>query len=178
MSRRLHAPRPLAISLFEEQPISRLGLRALQLSGIKAAMHLPQGRAGGGSAFRLATSRRSKDDDIYTADEIWKVLIPVSVLGWFTFGVICILCLNGRGRAGRWVPEWYLDSDRARKYKLAVVAWWLVVLVMWPVILPLLGARKFGQKVEKTLAEKRRHRAQLLENDKQTTAMAAAGGDC
>ncbi|UNI22757.1 hypothetical protein JDV02_008618 [Purpureocillium takamizusanense] len=97
-------------------------------------------------------------------DYIWKVLIPVSVFGWLIFGIICILCLNGQGRAGRWVPEWYLDSDRTRRDKLSVVLWWFAVLVMWPVILPLMGMRHVIQHV-KTRAERRHRKRQLLAHE-------------
>ncbi|KAF7543432.1 hypothetical protein G7Z17_g10747 [Cylindrodendrum hubeiense] len=67
-----------------------------------------------------------------------KVLILVSAFGWVFFGVMSILCINGRGRAGRWVPEWYLDSHGSRWDRAAVVAWWVTVVVLWPVILPAL----------------------------------------
>lgn len=70
-----------------------------------------------------------------------KVLILVSVFGWVFFGIMSILCINGRGRAGRWVPEWYLDSRGSRWDLVAVVAWWVTVMVLWPIILPALVVR-------------------------------------
>ncbi|KAK4073829.1 hypothetical protein Trihar35433_3303 [Trichoderma harzianum] len=36
---------------------------------------------------------------------IMRVLIPISIAGWLLFGVICILCINGKGKLGRWVPK-------------------------------------------------------------------------
>ncbi|KAJ6439730.1 conserved leucine-rich repeat protein [Purpureocillium lavendulum] len=101
----------------------------------------------------------------YTHDGILKVLIPVSAVGWLLFGVICILCINGQGRAGRWVPEWYLDSDGTRRDKLAVGTWWLAILLMWPVILPLVGARGLIHKA-RTCAEKWDRMRQMLMREK------------
>ncbi|KAG6007135.1 hypothetical protein E4U21_006319 [Claviceps maximensis] len=65
----------------------------------------------------------------FNPDNIGKVLISMSILGWLAFGTICLLCINGHGRAGRWIPEWYLDSEGTRWDKVAVVAWWLAVVV-------------------------------------------------
>lgn len=97
---------------------------------------------------------------------LWKLLIPISVCGWLTFGVICILCLNGQGRAGRWVPEWYLDSDRTRRDKLAVVLWWFAVLIMWPVILPLMGVRSLLHHGKKSVEKRsRKRRVQAHEHE-------------
>ncbi|KAK7422945.1 hypothetical protein QQZ08_009303 [Neonectria magnoliae] len=72
---------------------------------------------------------------------IVKVLVLVSVFGWVFFGVMSILCINGRGRAGRWVPEWYLDSRGSAWNRASVVTWWIAVVVLWPVILPVLVLR-------------------------------------
>lgn len=89
----------------------------------------------------------------YTGDDklgLFQVLIPISVVGWTLCGAACILCINGRGKAGRWVPEWYLDSQGTRTNKTMVVLWWLAVMLLWPLILPLLMVRKCisrGQKI-------------------------------
>lgn len=88
----------------------------------------------------------------------FKVLIPISVAGWVLFGASCILCINGKGRAGRWVPEWYLDSDGRQRDKALVVAWWAAVMVLWPVILPVLLVRKLVVRGKKTVKKMRRRR--------------------
>ena len=75
-----------------------------------------------------------------------KVLIPVTVVGWLMAGVFCATCINMRGRAGRWVPEWYLDSHGTKVDMLLVVAWWAVVVVFWPVITVVMFAR-FGCRI-------------------------------
>ncbi|EHK44023.1 hypothetical protein TRIATDRAFT_79208 [Trichoderma atroviride IMI 206040] len=77
----------------------------------------------------------------YDPRAIVRVLIPISIAGWLLFGVICILCINGRGKLGRWIPEWYLDSEGTRGDKAMVVLWWVVVVVFWPLILPVLFVR-------------------------------------
>ncbi|QYS96004.1 hypothetical protein H0G86_003268 [Trichoderma simmonsii] len=73
---------------------------------------------------------------------IMRVLIPISIAGWLLFGVICILCINGKGKLGRWVPKWYLDSQATKRDKALVMLWWIAVMVLWPVILPVLLLRK------------------------------------
>ncbi|CAH0052969.1 unnamed protein product [Clonostachys solani] len=85
----------------------------------------------------------SPEQDPYTAAV--RVLAPITALGWLFFGMICVLSINGRGRAGRWVPEWYLDTLGTRRDRAWLVAWWVAVLVLWPVILPMvLGNRIIG----------------------------------
>ncbi|KJK85621.1 hypothetical protein H633G_10536 [Metarhizium anisopliae BRIP 53284] len=91
----------------------------------------------------------------YEHHNIVKVLIPISVVGWLLFGAICILCINGRGRAGRWIPEWYLDSEGKRWDKAAVGAWWLAVLFGWPLILPGVVVGCLSRKLRMWRAEKR-----------------------
>lgn len=91
----------------------------------------------------------------YDYSHIIKVLIPVSIVGWILFGIICILCINGKGRAGYWVPEWYLDSAGARRDKIGVVLWWAGVILLWPGILPALAISKTTAKIGKKLAERR-----------------------
>ncbi|XWW98465.1 hypothetical protein V2A60_006465 [Cordyceps javanica] len=86
-----------------------------------------------------------------------RVLIPVTAAAWVLFGAGCILCINGKGRAGRWVPEWYLDSDGTRRDKASVAAWWLAVLLLWPVILPALLVGKVA-RAARGLAAKRAER--------------------
>ncbi|KAL6875265.1 hypothetical protein J3F83DRAFT_730556 [Trichoderma novae-zelandiae] len=83
----------------------------------------------------------------YDPRAIVRVLIPVSIAGWLLSGVICILCINGRGKAGRWIPEWYLDSEGTRGDRALVVLWWAAVMVLWPVILPVLLVRKVARVV-------------------------------
>lgn len=114
-------------------------------------------------------------DGIYTEQAIWKVLIPVSVFGWLTFGVICILCINGRGKAGRWVPEWYLDSDRTGRDKGLVAVWWFAVVVMWPVILPLLGLRKLGVCITRRVRKGRPGTTRRMLVDEKGAAMCKGG---
>jgi len=44
-----------------------------------------------------------------------KLVLGFAVGGWIMMGVICILCINGSsGRAGWWVPEWYLDTSQTQ----------------------------------------------------------------
>ncbi|PNY27271.1 Uncharacterized protein TCAP_02803 [Tolypocladium capitatum] len=117
----------------------------------------------------------AKRDGIYDEQAIWKVLIPVSVFGWLTFGVICILCLNGRGKAGRWVPEWYLDSHRTGRDKGLVAAWWIAVVVMWPVILPLLGLRKLGMWAAKRVRRGRQGPSRRMLVDEKGLGMCKGG---
>ncbi|KAH7157419.1 hypothetical protein B0J13DRAFT_617516 [Dactylonectria estremocensis] len=50
-----------------------------------------------------------------------KILILASSFGWFFFGVMSILFINNQGRAGRWIPEWYLDSRVSRWDMLLVI---------------------------------------------------------
>jgi hypothetical protein len=91
----------------------------------------------------------------YQRRNIIKVLIPISVLGWIAFGAICILCINGHGRAGRWIPEWYLDSAGTPWDKAAVVAWWLAVVFGWPLILPGVVIGHLSRKLRERRAEKK-----------------------
>lgn len=67
-------------------------------------------------------------------DTILKVVASVSTVGWIMFGLISVVSLNARGRAGRWVPEWYLDSEGTRWAKLSVLLWWTCVVLFWPII--------------------------------------------
>ncbi|KAF7559123.1 hypothetical protein G7046_g5019 [Stylonectria norvegica] len=104
---------------------------------------------------RDATLPASHDYDSNMPDPhtLTKVLVLVTVFGWLVFGIICILCINGRGRAGRWVPEWYLDSEGRPADKAAVVTWWVAVVMLWPAILPVLMVRKIGWRVLNLLAK-------------------------
>lgn len=90
----------------------------------------------------------------------FRVLIPVSTVAWLLFGAACILCINGKGKAGRWVPEWYLDSRSSQWNKALVVAWWLAVVVLWPVLLPVLLVGKVIRKVKKMVKKRQRRRRQ------------------
>ncbi|KAL7962212.1 hypothetical protein V8C34DRAFT_271109 [Trichoderma compactum] len=82
------------------------------------------------------------EETVYDARAIARVLIPISIAGWLLFGVICILCINGKGKLGRWVPKWYLDSQGTVRDRALVMLWWIAVMVLWPVILPVLLLRK------------------------------------
>ncbi|KAI5464863.1 hypothetical protein BGZ63DRAFT_378848 [Mariannaea sp. PMI_226] len=84
---------------------------------------------------RGSTNYQSPAPDHLT---IIRVLILVTVFGWIFFGVMSIMCINGRGQAGRWIPEWSLDSKGSRWHKIGIVTWWLAVIILWPVILPVL----------------------------------------
>ncbi|KAG6026813.1 hypothetical protein E4U41_001163 [Claviceps citrina] len=103
-------------------------------------------------------AHRSVWYDYYDAGSTAEVLVPISVLGWVVFGAMCILCINGRGRAGRWVPEWYLDSGGTRWDKAAVGAWWLAVMVLWPVILPCAAVGGVSRRLAGWRAEGRKKR--------------------
>ncbi|CAM1502410.1 Fc.00g043940.m01.CDS01 [Cosmosporella sp. VM-42] len=78
-------------------------------------------------------------------DSLTSILVSVTVIGWLVFGIIIVICTNSRGRAGCWVPEWYLDCQGTRKDKAAVAAWWIVITLFWPVLGPVLAARKCGK---------------------------------
>ncbi|OAA50702.1 hypothetical protein NOR_01152 [Metarhizium rileyi] len=101
----------------------------------------------------------------YEPHNIVKVLIPISVVGWILFGAICILCINGHGRAGRWIPEWYLDSDGSRWDKAAVGAWWLAVIFGWPLILPGVVVGHLSRKLRTWRGEKKLEMEKKLEFD-------------
>ncbi|OAA70628.1 hypothetical protein ISF_02602 [Cordyceps fumosorosea ARSEF 2679] len=99
----------------------------------------------------------------------FQVLIPVSAVGWVLFGAGCILAINGKGRAGRWVPEWYLDSDGTRRDRALVAAWWLAVLLLWPVILPALLLGKVVRGVRRALDKRaRRGRQRKARRDEES----------
>ncbi|KAF5684916.1 hypothetical protein FDENT_6487 [Fusarium denticulatum] len=63
-----------------------------------------------------------------------KLVAAITTGGWVTFGLIIGLVLNTRGKASSFVPEWYLDSNGSIWAKLAVAAWWLCIILFWPVI--------------------------------------------
>ncbi|KAG5978699.1 hypothetical protein E4U55_006045 [Claviceps digitariae] len=96
--------------------------------------------------------------DYYKPDNIVKVLIPISILGWLAFGAICVLCINGHGRGGRWIPEWYLDSRGTRWDKAAVAGWWMAVMFGWPVILPCVAVSSLSGRIKRWRAERQRRR--------------------
>ncbi|KAJ6784280.1 hypothetical protein PWT90_10468 [Aphanocladium album] len=104
------------------------------------------------------------------------ILIPVSAAAWVLFGASCILCINGKGRAGRWVPEWYLDSRGTRRDQAAVAAWWLAVMLLWPVILPALLAGKLARGVRGAVAKRCRKRGG--DDEESQTAAAAGEKEC
>lgn len=84
----------------------------------------------------------------YPDPDLINVLAPITAAGWILFGVICVLCVNGRGRAGRWIPEWYLDTKQLRRDKVELACWYFCVLVLWPALLPLLALRSIGSWVK------------------------------
>lgn len=88
------------------------------------------------------------EETAFDPKSIIRVLIPISIAGWLLFSVICILCINGKGKLGRWVPEWYLDSQATKRDKALVMLWWIAVMVLWPVILPVLLLRKVVRVVK------------------------------
>lgn len=111
--------------------------------------------------FTLSTTQEGSSYAVPNAAIYWehhnivKVLIPISVFGWILFGGICILCINGHGRAGRWVPEWYLDSEGTRWDKAAVGAWWLAVIFGWPLILPGIVVGATSKRIKACFAERK-----------------------
>ncbi|KAL7910848.1 hypothetical protein GGI35DRAFT_445770 [Trichoderma velutinum] len=92
----------------------------------------------------------------YDPRAIIRVLIPISIVGWLLFGVICILCINGKGKLGRWVPKWYLDSQGTMRDKALVMLWWIAVMVLWPVILPVLLLRKVIRVMKRCLVRRKK----------------------
>ncbi|PNP60433.1 hypothetical protein THARTR1_00457 [Trichoderma harzianum] len=97
----------------------------------------------------------------YEPRAIMRVLIPISIAGWLLFGVICILCINGKGKLGRWVPEWYLDSQGTVRDKALVMLWWITVMVLWPVILPVLLLRKVIRVLKRCLVGRKKEARML-----------------
>ncbi|KAF1729634.1 hypothetical protein CRV24_010172 [Beauveria bassiana] len=97
----------------------------------------------------------SPHESINSPGEAVRLLVPISVAAWVLVGSGCILCINGgKGRAGGyWVPKWYLDAEGTRRDKALVVAWWLAVLLLWPVILPALLLRKMARVVMKQVGK-------------------------
>ncbi|KAF4443475.1 hypothetical protein FACUT_1292 [Fusarium acutatum] len=63
-----------------------------------------------------------------------RLVAAITTSGWITFGLIIGLVLNTRGKASSFVPEWYLDSNGSTWAKLAVAAWWVSIILFWPVI--------------------------------------------
>ncbi|KAF5621932.1 hypothetical protein F52700_10806 [Fusarium sp. NRRL 52700] len=63
-----------------------------------------------------------------------NLVAAITAGGWVTFGLIFGLVLNTRGKASSFVPEWYLDSNGSKWAKLAVAAWWVSIILFWPVI--------------------------------------------
>ncbi|KAM0421080.1 hypothetical protein ACHAPT_011151 [Fusarium lateritium] len=88
----------------------------------------------GVSPVDLPEDSKKFDSHSPDAPTITKIVITASVCGWFVFGIISILVINSNGRAGRWVPEWYLDSRGRKKHKLAVLGWWIFIVLFWPLI--------------------------------------------
>ncbi|KAF5023223.1 hypothetical protein F66182_4731 [Fusarium sp. NRRL 66182] len=94
-----------------------------------------------------------------------KIVAATWASGWMVFGVITVVCINSQGRAGRWVPEWYLDSEGSRWDKLAVAGWWICVLLFWPVIWIGCLVKMIGRGIGKGV---KRLRGKKSEGDKGT----------
>ncbi|KAM3440792.1 hypothetical protein MY4824_001919 [Beauveria thailandica] len=94
-------------------------------------------------------------ESINGPDGAMRLLVPITVAAWVLVGSGCILCINGKGRAGHWVPKWYLDTEGTRRDKARVVAWWLAVLLLWPVILAALLLKSMARVVMKQVAKAR-----------------------
>ncbi|KAF5670490.1 hypothetical protein FHETE_4397 [Fusarium heterosporum] len=82
-----------------------------------------------------------------------KIVAAMWACGWLVFGLISIISLNGRGRAGRWVPEWYLDYNSTKWAKLAVIGWWVCVMLFWPIIWVIVLFGATGRIIKKRIAE-------------------------
>ncbi|KAM5346356.1 hypothetical protein ACJ41O_009361 [Fusarium nematophilum] len=78
-----------------------------------------------------SSSFKSPSPDAHTTV---KIIATVWAFGWVCFGLITIMSINGLGRTGRWIPEWYLDSRGSAWDKLSVVGWWIFVILFWPLI--------------------------------------------
>lgn len=89
------------------------------------------GYTGGGGGDRTDIDVTQTSD--YPYSTLVKVLAPITVVGWLVAGVVCAAWINSRGRAGRWVPEWYLDSRGTKMDVLLLATWWAIVVVGWPV---------------------------------------------
>ncbi|KAL7938760.1 hypothetical protein V8C35DRAFT_275991 [Trichoderma chlorosporum] len=113
------------------------------------------------SPSRIVNHKLDGEGTVYDPREIVKVLIPISIAGWLLFGVICILCINGKGKLGRWVPEWYLDSQGTVRDKALVMLWWAAVMVLWPVILPVLLVRKVVMAVKRCIMNRKKEARML-----------------
>ncbi|SPJ85118.1 uncharacterized protein FTOL_10974 [Fusarium torulosum] len=82
-----------------------------------------------------------------------KIVAAMWTCGWLVFGLISIICLNGRSKAGRWVPEWYLDYSSMRWAKLGVMGWWICVLLFWPIIWLIVLFGVTGRAIKKRFAK-------------------------
>lgn len=99
--------------------------------------------------LRSSTDDHDFDSNMPDHTTLVKVLATVSAFGWLLFGIISILFVNGPGRrrgfVGTWAPEWYLGSERTRRDKSRVGAWWVGVILLWPGILLVFVATKLGR---------------------------------
>ncbi|OAR01832.1 hypothetical protein LLEC1_06973 [Akanthomyces lecanii] len=155
-----HTPRPTVSTLSMTTPSDTL-LSADATSTLSSPVLATRAQGGVGGAAAVNTnadylSDSPSEDGLGT----FRILIPITVVGWVLFGASCILCINGKGRAGHWVPKWYLDSEGTPRDRALVAAWWLAVLLLWPVILPALLARKLVRAVGKKVAKMQRRRKQ------------------
>lgn len=63
------------------------------------------------------------------------VVITVSVVGYLIFGLIVAVFFNGD--AFSFLPQWYKRSQRSLPDKVAVVLWYLGIMIFWALIVPL-----------------------------------------
>ncbi|KAF4945898.1 hypothetical protein FSARC_14326 [Fusarium sarcochroum] len=74
------------------------------------------------------------EDVMLDSNTTLKIGVAVTVVGWLIFGLISCLTINSGGKAGRFVPEWYIKSNKKGSDKLAVTGWWIGILLFWPII--------------------------------------------
>lgn len=81
----------------------------------------------------------NKDSDQDHTHETMAILIPITVLGWLLFGVICMLCVNKLSRgSGWWTPGWYRNGEKRHCKHTKLALWWIGFMLFWPLILPFL----------------------------------------
>lgn len=117
------------------------------------------------SSLIIAASTMTDDDPMSPEPnhEVMRaILIAVTVVGHLLFGIISIMCITAAGHGGMWIPEWYLDSEGKRGDRAALVGWWTIVALLWPVIWPTILIRKITTSARKFL---RKTRGKHVENE-------------